>query len=45
MEARQADAAGYFSLPWAGTFIEAPTSASTFRALTTISLPFGRDFH
>ena len=23
MEARQADAAGYFSLPWAGTFIEA----------------------
>ena len=23
MESRQADAAGYFSLPWAGTFIEA----------------------
>ena len=25
MEARQADATGYFSLPWAGTFIEGAT--------------------
>ena len=27
MEARQADAAGYFSLPWTGTFIEAGIGA------------------
>ena len=45
MEARQADVAGYFSLPLAGTFIEAPTSASIFRALTTISPPSWKGFH